>query len=118
MTFRDPSDHHIFEQSLTGIWQAIVDSSQDVLRLSGIDPAEVKGVGFDATCSLAVVDGEGNPVEVSKGANLGQVLPGNKVGEDRSLILWAGQSMSNMLCSPSVRARRVCGESMASREQS
>ena len=91
VTFRDPSDHHIFEQSLTGIWQAIVDSSQDVLRISGIDPDEVKGVGFDATCSLAVVDGEGNPVEVSKGANLGQVLENRKVGEDRSLILWAGE---------------------------
>ncbi|KAL7410972.1 Pentulose kinase [Mrakia frigida] len=88
-TFRDPSDHHVFEQSLTGIWGAIVDSSQDVLRISGVNPAEVRGVGFDATCSLAVVDGEGNPVEVTKGETLGQVLPGLKVGEDRSLILWA-----------------------------
>jgi len=76
---------------LTGIWQAIIDSSQDVLRLSGVNPADVKGVGFDATCSLAVVDGEGNPVEVTKGETLGQVLPGLKVGEDRSLILWAGE---------------------------
>jgi ribulose kinase len=25
----------------------------------------VKGIGFDATCSLAVVDAEGNPLSVS-----------------------------------------------------
>jgi len=90
-TFRDPSDHHAFEQSLSGIWQSIVDSSQDVLRISGVNPADVKGVGFDATCSLAVVDGEGNPVEVTKGETLGQVLPGLKVGEDRSCILRDGE---------------------------
>jgi ribulose kinase len=30
------------------IWAAIASSSQDVLKSSGVDPKEVKGVGFDA----------------------------------------------------------------------
>ena len=47
-----------------------------------IDPARVKGIGFDATCSLAVTDFQGNPVTVTKGSELG------KVG-DRNVILWA-----------------------------
>ena len=32
---------------------------------AGVDPALVRGLGFDATCSLAVVDAAGEPVTVS-----------------------------------------------------
>ena len=32
---------------------------------SDVDPALVKGVGFDATCSLVAVDTKGLPVTVS-----------------------------------------------------
>ncbi len=45
-------------------------------------PADVKGISFDATCSLAVVDEQGTPVSVSRGEGLGQA------GE-RNVILWA-----------------------------
>lgn len=93
ITYRDPQDHRIFEQSLTDIWQAICLSSQDVLRSSGIKGEEVKGVGFDATCSLAVVNQQGRPVEVSMGKDLGLVKEQQEVGKDHSCILWAGELM-------------------------
>lgn len=85
-TFRDSKDHRIFEQSTTDIWNAICICVGQVLAPgsdgSRIDPARVKGVGFDATCSLAVSDTQGNPITVSKGEDLGK--PG-----DRNVILWA-----------------------------
>ncbi|EJD00891.1 Pentulose kinase [Fomitiporia mediterranea MF3/22] len=84
-TFRASDDHRIFEQSTTDIWDAICLCVAQVLGKDGkskIDPARVKGIGFDATCSLAVTDLQGNPVTVTKGEDLG------KVGE-RNIILWA-----------------------------
>lgn len=94
-TFRDSSDHRIFEQSTTDIWSAICTCVKNVLgaqltkskrSISApavcIDPSRVKGIGFDATCSLAVTDMQGNPISVSGGAALG------KFGE-RNIILWA-----------------------------
>lgn len=33
----------------------------------------VKGIGFDATCSLAVMDAEGNPLSVSPTGNVSYV---------------------------------------------
>lgn len=81
-TFRDEKDHRIFEQSTTEIWNAICACVKNVLSEASIDPARVKGIGFDATCSLAVADMQGNPVTVTKGGELG------KNGE-RNIILWA-----------------------------
>jgi len=82
LTWRDPQDHRIFEQSTTDIWTKICVAVKNVLEYSGIDPAAVKGVGFDGTCSLAVTDFQGNPIVVTKGNDMG------KVG-DRNIILWA-----------------------------
>ncbi|KAF8304941.1 Pentulose kinase [Clavulina sp. PMI_390] len=81
-TFRSPTDANIFEQSTTDIWSAIGKCTRAVLQETGIDPAQVKGIGFDATCSLAVSDLQGNPVSVTTGANIG--TPG-----ERDIILWA-----------------------------
>lgn len=36
---------------------------QDVVK--GLDPTTIKGVGFDATCSLAAFDQNGDPLSVS-----------------------------------------------------
>lgn len=47
-----------------------------------MNPKQVKGISFDATCSLAVVDSKGTPISVSEEENLGGV------GE-RNVILWA-----------------------------
>jgi ribulose kinase len=82
-TWRDASDARIFEQSTTDIFEAICRCVQDVLSESRVDKGDVKGVGFDATCSLAVVDTNGNPVCVSKGKGIC-----GEIG-DRNIVLWA-----------------------------
>ncbi|KAI6151693.1 hypothetical protein BKA82DRAFT_15798 [Pisolithus tinctorius] len=82
ITWRDPHDHRIFEQSTTDIWSKICIAVKKVLEDSKVDPAAVKGIGFDATCSLAVADFQGNPVTVTRGHDIG------KVGT-RNIILWA-----------------------------
>ncbi|KAJ3536076.1 hypothetical protein NM688_g6884 [Phlebia brevispora] len=81
-TWRDDNDHRIFEQSTTDIWSAIRKTVKTVLSEAKVSPSDVKGLGFDATCSLAVTDLDGQPVTVSKGDDLGQI------GE-RNIILWA-----------------------------
>lgn len=53
------------EQSSDDIWQAICTCTNAVIGEAGIAPSAVKGIGFDATCSLVLTDGEGRPVTVS-----------------------------------------------------
>jgi D-ribulokinase len=55
----------IVEQSSTDIWHACTGAVRDVLKEAGLTPALVKGVGFDATCSLVVLDKARNPLSVS-----------------------------------------------------
>ncbi|KAF5363911.1 hypothetical protein D9756_000937 [Leucocoprinus leucothites] len=81
-TWRDDHDHRIFEQSTTDIWSAISKTIKACLADAKIPPELVKGLGFDATCSLAVADLEGGPVIVTKGKDIG--LRG-----ERNIILWA-----------------------------
>lgn len=54
------------EQSSEDIWQACAESVRQVIRDSGVPAGLVKGIGFDATCSLVLVDENGQPVTVSK----------------------------------------------------
>lgn len=81
-TWRDDEDPRIFEQSTTDIWNAISKTVKTVLAEAKVSPSDVKGLGFDATCSLAVSDFEMNPITVTKGDQLGQI------GE-RNIVLWA-----------------------------
>lgn len=81
-TFRDKSDHRIFEQSTTEIWAAIATAVRACLTEARVDRSTIKGLGFDATCSLAVSDEHGEPVTITKGKGLG------KHGH-RNVILWA-----------------------------
>lgn len=81
-TWRDTHDHRIFEQSTTDIWSGICTVVRDVLKEANVQPSSVKGVGFDATCSLAVTDFNGDPITVTKGDLLGK--PG-----ERNIVLWA-----------------------------
>ncbi len=65
------------EQSSEDIWQACVAAVRQALRESAIDPARVRGIGFDATCSLVAIDADGAAVSVSP------------TGEDRrNVIVW------------------------------
>ncbi|OJT04419.1 hypothetical protein TRAPUB_4875 [Trametes pubescens] len=82
ITWRDPEDHRIFEQSTNNIWAGMCKSIKTCLQEAKVAPSEVKGIGFDATCSLAVSDTNGEPVVVTKGDQLGQ-------NGDRNIILWA-----------------------------
>ncbi|KAJ7067904.1 hypothetical protein C8F01DRAFT_1333607 [Mycena amicta] len=82
VTWRDPDDHRIFEQSTRNIWQAIASATKQCLASSNTPPEAVKGIGFDATCSLAVADFEGTALQVTRGPDLG--APG-----ERNIILWA-----------------------------
>jgi len=53
------------EQSSEDIWKATTKATKRCLKTEGIDPRSVKGISFDATCSLVAL-GEGyNPVTVS-----------------------------------------------------
>lgn len=45
--------------------------------VEGVAPAQVKGVGFDATCSLVCLDGAGRPLTVSPTGN-----------DAQNVILW------------------------------
>lgn len=52
-------------QSSTEIWNAICFCVKNCLRDSGVDPADVYGIGFDATCSLvAINETDDSPVGV------------------------------------------------------
>jgi ribulose kinase len=54
------------EQSTEDIWAAICHCSKTVLKAAAIDPELVRGIGFDATCSLVVLDEETDePISVA-----------------------------------------------------
>lgn len=87
-TYRLESDSRIFEQSTIDIWSQIKLAITQVVAASKVDPAHIKGLGFDATCSLAVTDFNGNPIAVtpqpSSSGSAAQWGPG-----ERNVILWA-----------------------------
>lgn len=71
-----PRPQHV-EQSSADIWSAVCHATRSALALSGRTPQEVRGIGFDATCSLVVIGREGRALAV------------NDAGEDaRNVIVW------------------------------
>ncbi|GGD86835.1 ribulokinase [Aureimonas endophytica] len=54
----------IVEQSSADIWAAVVHSVREAMRLAGVAPEAVGGIGFDATCSLVVLGPGGEPLPV------------------------------------------------------
>lgn len=64
------------EQSSDDVWAAVCAAVREAVAACAEVP-EVAGIGFDATCSMAVVDAEGKPVSVDPG------------GDDaRNIIVW------------------------------
>jgi FGGY-family pentulose kinase len=53
------------EQSSDDIWAACGAAVQAALTAARAQPGDVAGIGFDATCSLVVLDGADRPVTVS-----------------------------------------------------
>src|SRR5262245_56407416 len=55
----------IVEQSSSDIWDACAICVRSAMREAALAPDAVKGIGFDATCSLVVLDEAGEPLTVS-----------------------------------------------------
>src|SRR5882757_3124630 len=55
----------IVEQSSSDIWAACVASVHLAMAEAALPPAAVKGMGFDATCSLVALDRTAEPLTVS-----------------------------------------------------
>jgi ribulose kinase len=81
-TWRSDDDPRVFEQSTNDIWNAICSCVRQAMQQSGASKESIKGIGFDATCSLAVTDDQAAPVCVTSGPKCGDL------GE-RNIILWA-----------------------------
>lgn len=68
------------EQSSQDIWAAVCTTVRASMQSAGLSPQDIAGIGFDATCSLVVLDTGGHPVAV------------NRDGDDeRNIILWMDQ---------------------------
>ncbi|GBQ30184.1 FGGY-family carbohydrate kinase [Gluconacetobacter azotocaptans] len=66
---------NIAQQSSADIWRAVCASVSDAMTTAAEragTPLHVRGIGFDATCSLVVLDGEGAPLSVDAHGAAGQ----------------------------------------------
>jgi FGGY-family pentulose kinase len=59
-----PSPDHA-EHASDDIWSAVATAVRTALDAAAAPPEAVRGISFDATCSLVVLDGDGRPVSVS-----------------------------------------------------
>lgn len=73
--FVEPGE--IAEQSSRDIWQAVCASVREAVGKAGVGPGDIKGIGFDATCSLVVVGDDGEPLPVGRSGD-----------SDRNIIVW------------------------------
>lgn len=62
-TWRPETD--FVEQSSDDIWQTCCKSVRVAVGEAGITPENIRGIGFDATCSLVVLDSQNEPLTVS-----------------------------------------------------
>jgi len=53
------------EQSSDDIWRAVCRAVRQAVAGAGVNGDQVRGIGFDATCSLVVLDQQDKPVTVS-----------------------------------------------------
>ncbi len=60
----------VVEQSSAEIWAACAASVRAAMAEAALPASAVKGVGFDATCSLVVADAAGNPLTVSSSGDI------------------------------------------------
>jgi len=67
----------IVEQSSVNIWQAVCESVREAVKTADIDPTDIAGIGYDATCSLVVLGEGGKSVAVG---------PSNDPARD--IIVW------------------------------
>jgi D-ribulokinase len=68
---------NVVEQSSSQIWSACAAAVRSAMAEAKLAPSAVKGLGFDATCSLVVLDPGANPLSVSPSGD-----------ERRNVIVW------------------------------
>ncbi|HEY4164449.1 MAG TPA: FGGY-family carbohydrate kinase [Dongiaceae bacterium] len=73
--WQEPGD--IVEQSSEGIWGACAASVKAAMAEAKLSPDSIGGIGFDATCSLVVLDDKSRPVTVSRSGD-----------PQRNVIVW------------------------------
>ncbi len=73
--YREGAD--VVEQSSEEIWQAVAKSVRGAVSAAGVKPEEIRGIGFDATCSLVVLGENGTPLPV-----------GDPNRPERNIMLW------------------------------
>jgi D-ribulokinase len=61
--WREPGD--IVEQSSDDIWSAVTSAVREAIQATGLPAQAVRGMGFDATCSLVALDRNARPLSVS-----------------------------------------------------
>ncbi|CAG9783952.1 unnamed protein product [Diatraea saccharalis] len=72
-TWKPKTDY--FEQSSNDVWECCLHVIKNVV--SNVDPASIRGIGFDATCSLVALDKNCNPIAVS-----------NTLNNEQNIIMW------------------------------
>ena len=65
------------EQSSTEIWNAVCTCVREAMAQAAVAPAQIAGIGFDATCSLVVLGAGGRPLPV-----------GPSEDPERDVIVW------------------------------
>ena len=56
-----------YEQSSSEIWQAVLSAIKGAMRQAAkTGPLNIQGLGFDATCSLVVLDENEKPISISQ----------------------------------------------------
>ena len=101
----------VVEQSSSDIWNACVQSIREVLKTTDLPPSAIGGIGFDATCSLVVLDANARPISVSSSGDptrnvivwmdhraTGQALRINETGDD--VLRYVGGMISPEMQTP------------------
>jgi D-ribulokinase len=68
---------NVVEQSSSDIWAACIASVRAAMAEAALPPSAIRGIGFDATCSLVVLAAAANPITVSSSGD-----------ERRNVIVW------------------------------
>lgn len=68
---------HVAEQSSDDIWDCVCASVKSAIKNSSVPASAIKGIGFDATCSLVVLNGDSQPVSISESGD-----------DNRNIIVW------------------------------
>nr|XP_039271756.1 FGGY carbohydrate kinase domain-containing protein-like [Styela clava] len=71
-----------YEQSSAEIWECVCDMIKNVTK--DVSPDKIKGIGFDATCSLVVLDENFNPLSVNGEGDI-----------KRNVIMWMDHRAGN-----------------------